>query len=732
VRHCRRQLTLSSDYTVTLLTPPSVGQELGITSNVAILQPLALTNSGGFYPKAIESALDRIVILLQQLGAVATAQTLRVPETAGLPMLPAAGMQLLFDAQGQPYLAAPVSGSAADVMLQLASPAAGKGGALVSHSATAAYAAGTMGAKAQQTLCPLDHPWLAKGDGSDDTAALCAFFAAVPSNSIIDLAGRSYAVHGSVAGTASGDAVPLGSVPRLSDKSGITIRNGTIFAKSPSVSGSKVHFPSTLAIDGCTDITLIGVTLRSKGESWGDSDASVSLGVEARRAFLAQNGGHALVVTRSRGVYGLNCRFELCGSVASLYASSSDDLEFTACYSTPKSLGYAAFAADSWCGDKSVSGYAQHEMVLNNCSSDNGGATYGSKGAVFAEDADVVVLVNGGSYRHCFANGSSNFLGAAFSSVNAALYVSGAEVEDCAAIGLTYHSAAGTSKLECTGVVARNLRTSVHINANNPFGASNVTYRGCSVRFGASPSLWGSAELSQLTAVANQKIASVITVDLIGCDIRGPKYLSWNTRGCYGGIKISGGYYEIYDQIFKSVGWGGSGAGSARGFEIGGGAKIRVSNPAGSGDISSITNNDGLGVATYLYVDVDDSVTIDSAKFRSAESIGDTTGGTLTERLRLGARLIGCGSVNARSQVGSVLKVVSLDGAFGSTYRLTVSWPIGVAVLGTTWDDAGAARRLLSFQAVPAIVGNELRAQINVSGASAAFTAGSLYPVAGV
>ncbi|GAB3190781.1 phage major tropism determinant [Hydrogenophaga aquatica] len=73
-------LTVGTDYTVTLnadqdtapggtvnkTTPLASGFLLTITSRVPNLQPLDLTNQGGFYPKVINAALDRLTILAQQ------------------------------------------------------------------------------------------------------------------------------------------------------------------------------------------------------------------------------------------------------------------------------------------------------------------------------------------------------------------------------------------------------------------------------------------------------------------------------------------------------------------------------------------------------------------------------------------------------------------------------------------------------------------------------------------
>ena len=74
-------LTLGTDYTVTLnsnqdsnpggtVTLPAAlvtGAKLTITSDLSNLQPVTLTNNGGFYPTVINDALDRATIQIQQL-----------------------------------------------------------------------------------------------------------------------------------------------------------------------------------------------------------------------------------------------------------------------------------------------------------------------------------------------------------------------------------------------------------------------------------------------------------------------------------------------------------------------------------------------------------------------------------------------------------------------------------------------------------------------------------------
>lgn len=74
-------LTLGADYTVSLnpnqnespggsvvtTSPLAAGFKLVLTSKVGNLQPVDLTNQGGFYPSVINGALDRLTIMAQQL-----------------------------------------------------------------------------------------------------------------------------------------------------------------------------------------------------------------------------------------------------------------------------------------------------------------------------------------------------------------------------------------------------------------------------------------------------------------------------------------------------------------------------------------------------------------------------------------------------------------------------------------------------------------------------------------
>jgi hypothetical protein len=88
-------LALATDYTValnadqdnapggsvTLLAALALAQNLAITSAVAALQPVAVTNGGGFFASVFNGVFDRLTILVQQL-IEQVGRTMTIPVTA--------------------------------------------------------------------------------------------------------------------------------------------------------------------------------------------------------------------------------------------------------------------------------------------------------------------------------------------------------------------------------------------------------------------------------------------------------------------------------------------------------------------------------------------------------------------------------------------------------------------------------------------------------------------------
>lgn len=108
---------------ITPLAALPAGFVLNVTSAITLTQSASLTNAGGFFPKVIEDALDRLTILIQQaLGSITGA--LRVPEITGTAVLPAAASRanqlLSFDSVGNPIAVAPAAGTATALAVALA------------------------------------------------------------------------------------------------------------------------------------------------------------------------------------------------------------------------------------------------------------------------------------------------------------------------------------------------------------------------------------------------------------------------------------------------------------------------------------------------------------------------------------------------------------------------------------------------------------------------------------
>jgi len=97
---------------VTMLTAPPTGYVTTISSDIAYLQETDLTNQGGFYPRVISNALDRLTIFCQQLAG-AIALSLRMPFStpstfnSELP-IPAANEYLMFNAAADGFTSGPI------------------------------------------------------------------------------------------------------------------------------------------------------------------------------------------------------------------------------------------------------------------------------------------------------------------------------------------------------------------------------------------------------------------------------------------------------------------------------------------------------------------------------------------------------------------------------------------------------------------------------------------------
>ncbi|WP_312388590.1 GDSL-type esterase/lipase family protein [Stutzerimonas nitrititolerans] len=140
------QLTLNSDYSVkgagedgggsiTFLSGnPTSQNSVTVTRVIDLLQETDLRNQGKFYAEVHEDALDRLIMIAQQLQTE-TKRAIKVPSSDPLPAtLPPfqqrSGMLMSFDEDGNPIAVAPAQQSATELSLVLANST---GSSLIGH-----------------------------------------------------------------------------------------------------------------------------------------------------------------------------------------------------------------------------------------------------------------------------------------------------------------------------------------------------------------------------------------------------------------------------------------------------------------------------------------------------------------------------------------------------------------------------------------------------------------------
>jgi hypothetical protein len=359
---------------------------------------------------------------------------------------------------------------------------------------------------------------------------------------------------------------------------------------------------------------------------------------------------------------------------------------------------------------------------------------------VVTEDTGTTVYVNGGVYRDAYANGSARFIGNAFTASSSAVYVTGAHVENCASLGYSASTNAGQTILEISGVIAKNIRTSMHIVLRNSFGTHFVKYLGCNVEISGT-ALWSDPYLSIPTVVANDKITSGCSIDIVDCVTKGAHTFSLNPVECYGGIRVIGGEHTVTDRIFDSAGWGGASAGGFRGYELlNTKFNVLLANTAVVSDsivipatkaINAIKNQGPNLVFTYQYIDFDAATHINSNLMRPFSYIL-TFGSGLVEKEVLAQENNFCWQGNtAGIPTTAKARVVSLDAVSGANVKVTFAFlnnkvPGGGKIVG---DDLYAIRGLLTADAAAVAVGSELQQRWFVNGALYNLTVGNSYNI---
>jgi hypothetical protein len=427
------------------------------------------------------------------------------------------------------------------------------------------------------------------GDGTtDDTTNFIACLNALNDGDTLNLNGKTINLYSTVTGVDPAndpvgdyvDAIALSGVARLYNKNDITISNGKIIVGTPSVNpaGNHYRFPSTFTVDGCKNIVFKDVTFHGKGQWWGYTiePAGITLTKEERRAFAAQNGGHPLLVVRSRNVQCYSCEFRYCGSVSAFYSMSSHQVGLVNCFTNPASLGFAGYAFDSWAGNSSISGFPEHNATLTDCSSafesdqltnsiaTGGSGDYSSKGCVSTEDGDVHVEVNGGYFADAYANATDRDIGYAFSAAGGStLIANNAFVDKCTTVGYTQVLTGITTTMLVNNIRGTGLGKTVH-NCKDETQAGTTVLKYSNSTFNvAGGRVWAgdgdtSRENTSYLALPNSQ--GVIKATFSACDFTGSKYCFVNDDILYGKLQfdvcniVTNGFLYKTDNIGGGVG----------------------------------------------------------------------------------------------------------------------------------------------------------------------------------
>ena len=209
----------------------------------------------------------------------------------------------------------------------------------------------------------------AVGDGStDDTIAIVTALNALENGDKLYFPAGDYIVYSDYAENTTNPSYPINKILKLVEKKNISIFgdgvNSRIRPPYQGVSQDKLYFPCTLTIDKCEDIEIYGLTIESKGESYGDADAGASVSQAQRQEFVMANGGSAILISGSKRVNLHDCEFRFCGSCGVVYHSDVTDCIVRNCFSNSASYGYAGFALDTFCYN---SGNYNHTVWYDGC-----------------------------------------------------------------------------------------------------------------------------------------------------------------------------------------------------------------------------------------------------------------------------------------------------------------------------------------------------------------------------
>jgi hypothetical protein len=285
------QKTLGVDYTVTgagldsggaavFLAAPTSGYKITVARDTVLTRDIDYQDNGDLLADTVNLDFDRIWLAMQEFfnGVSGVAGALRAPFPEAMPTLPAAALRAnmvqAYDANGNPTVLVPASGTAADVLIQLADAATvGNGDARIAVKYNAAGSvARSQHKKNADTVSIFDFGEGLATDGSADWSA--AFAAANLASLSIDC----------------GDAAHIFKV-----LTPVALRSGTtLYGEFPEIRQGTAN-TECFNIEGKSNITFSGLVGRGIGTDHNDSDSS--------RACFAYGG------TSGANIRTLFCRF---------------------------------------------------------------------------------------------------------------------------------------------------------------------------------------------------------------------------------------------------------------------------------------------------------------------------------------------------------------------------------------------------------------------------------------
>lgn len=573
---------------------------------------------------------------------------------------------------------------------------------------------------------------------ADNTAAALQMMAAAQAQAgyfEIDLQGGMYRIY------AGANLNPL----RLVGKR-FKIKNGGFYAANASVSPTIVNFPSTITFDKC-DYIAENFTCYAKGQSWGNTDASFGLDSNGRATWIAEKGGHAIAVVRSKYKH-INVTGGLAGSAAAIYLPSSRGESYGG-NAYCSSLGYAAYNADSWCGnpDSVGIGYFIHLAFGSNAVATEhkrpedgsvvGTTAYCGKLGFLGEaatSADVQVYIFGGRWVGFYAGGSAMDLGGAFAATSATVVSVGSVVANAASVIRVDNSSNTNSVCKVIDVQATEIGLTGVMVSRKSFGTCDAFLSG---HVGiTSTRTWpasGVSELVNSSVIANRGVAITVNVTIDAVVTGTTDRFVHNSRACYGGVRVLGGDYTVSQYVAFSLGWGGSVANTAKGFVCSGRPIFRIPNKAATDEIFHWQGADEQGVSVYVYIDAADAEFI-SGNFRRIDFITQVAP-AFRERVIFPRSLINCYALDAdRPREVIEAKAVSSGGASGSNWLYKFAFPQGKPPLFPCMVALNNEIRLvLSGSGAPVVESGELVQNVFIQGApsATAITVGNVYGLNG-